>query len=166
KADWVTARASAIGEPAVLSGGIKWTPTQINPQDMGLTSLLDKQENRICQLLDYPSELAGVPTNTDPMTYKNMTMWLDLHWRIGLRAKATRMMQALSGWALPRGTWVELNRDEYVEPEPLERAQTAQILASIVDPVTGQQALTVQEIRDAERLDNSSPSDISSGVLK
>jgi HK97 family phage portal protein len=166
KADWVTARASGIGEPAVLSGGIKWTPTQINPQDLGLTSLLNTQENRICQLLDYPSELAGVPTNTDPMTYKNMTMWLDLHWRIGLRAKATRLMQALSGWALPRGTWVELNRDEYVAAEPLERAQTAQILNSIVDPVTGQQALTVQEIRDAERLDNSSPSDISSGVLK
>jgi hypothetical protein len=94
-------------------------------------------------------------------------MWLDLHWRIGLRSKATRIMQALSGWALPRGTSIELNRDEYVEPQPLERAQTAQILFNIVDPVTGQRALTVDEIRDAERLDNSRPNDdLSSGVLK
>ena len=75
-------------------------------------------------------------------------------------------MAALSGWALPRGTQVELNRDEYVAAEPLERAQTAQILAAIVDPVTGQPALSVQEIRAAERLDNSTPSDVSSGVLR
>jgi hypothetical protein len=48
----------------------------------------------------------------------------------------------------------------------LERAQTAQILFGIVDPVTGQRALTIDEIRSVERLDNSTPSDISSGVFK
>jgi HK97 family phage portal protein len=166
KADWVQARLSSIGEPAVLSGGIEWKPTQINPQDMALTALLDREEGRIAHLLGVPSELVGIPTNTDSMTYKNVTMWFDLHWRSGLRPKAQAVMAALSGWALPRGTWVELNRDEYVAAEPLERAQTAQILNSIVDPVTGQPALSVAEIRDAERLDNSTPSDISSGVLR
>ena len=34
-------------------------------------------------------------------------------------------MAALSEWVLPRGTTVEVNRDAYVQPEPLERAQTA-----------------------------------------
>ena len=166
KADWVAARASSIGEPAVLSGGIEWKPTQINPHDMALTDLLDKQEGRIAHLLGVPSELVGIPTSTDAMTYKNVTMWFDMHWRTGLRPKAQKVMAALSGWALPRGTQVELNRDEYVAAEPLERAQTAQILAAIVDPVTGQPALSVQEIRAAERLDNSTPSDVSSGVLR
>ncbi len=166
KADWVAARASSIGEPAVLSGGIEWKPTQINPHDMALTDLLDKQEGRIAHLLGVPSELVGIPTSTDAMTYKNVTMWFDMHWRTGLRPKAQKVMAALSGWALPRGTQVELNRDEYVAAEPLERAQTAQILNAIVDPVTGQPALSVQEIRDAERLDNSTPSDVSSGVLR
>jgi hypothetical protein len=61
---------------------------------------------------------------------------------------------------------IELNRDEYVAAEPLERAQTAQILAAIVDPTTGRQALTVDEIRASERLDNTTPSDVSSGVLR
>jgi hypothetical protein len=75
-------------------------------------------------------------------------------------------MSALSQWALPRGARVEVNRDAYIQPEPLQRAQTAQILAGIVDPVTGQQAMTVDEIRAAERLDNSTPTDISAGVLK
>jgi phage portal protein BeeE len=166
KADWVQARVSAIGEPAVLSGGVKWTPTQINPHDMALTALLDKQEGRIAHLLGVPSELVGIPTSTDPMTYKNVTMWFDMHWRMGLRPKATHVMEALSGWALPRGTMIELNRDEYVAAEPLERAQTAQILAAIVDPATGRQALTVDEIRASERLDNTTPSDVSSGVLR
>jgi hypothetical protein len=127
---------------------------------------LDREEGRIAHLLGIPSELVGIPTNTDPMTYRNVTMWFDMHWRAGLRPKAQRVMSALSGWALPRGTQVELNRDEYVAAEPLERAQTAQILFGIVDPVTGQRALTVDEIRAAERLDNSRPDDLSSGVLK
>ena len=164
KADWVTARASSIGEPAVLSGGIKWTPTQINPDEMALTGLLDRQEGRIAQLLGVPSELVGIPTGTDPMTYKNVAMWLDLHWRQGLRPKATSVMKALSGWALPRGTWVELNADSYVAGEPLERAQTAQILAGIVDPATGQQAMTVDEIRETEGLDDSTPVANATGV--
>jgi len=95
KADWVAARASSIGEPAVLSGGITWNPTQINPHDMALTDLLDKQEGRIAHLLGVPSELVGIPTSTDAMTYKNVTMWFDMHWRTGLRPKAQKVMAAL-----------------------------------------------------------------------
>jgi hypothetical protein len=75
-------------------------------------------------------------------------------------------MGALSNWLLPRGTRVELNRDAYIEPEPLQRAQTAQILNAIVDPATGQPALSVAEIRAAERLDNSTPVPVSDGVLR
>jgi HK97 family phage portal protein len=166
QAQWVQARMSTLGEPAVLSGGLTWQQTQLSPADMALSTLLDREERRIAELLGVPSELVGIPTGTDPMTYKNVTMWFDLHWRTGLRPKAQAVMAALSNWALPRGTNVELNRDEYVQPEPLERAQVAQLLHSIVDPVTGQQALTVQEIRTTLRLDNSTPTDLAAGVLR
>ena len=44
--------------------------------------------------------------------------------------------------------------------------QTAQILNSIVDPGTGQPVLSVDDIQAAERLDNSTPQDLASGVLK
>ena len=74
-------------------------------------------------------------------------------------------MAALSGWLLPRGTRVELNRDEYIQPGPYERAQTAEILNAIVD-AEGNPALSVQEIRDAERFDNSTPDQLASGVLR
>ena len=66
-------------------------------------------------------------------------------------------MAALSGWAAPPRTRVEVNRDEYVQPGPQERAETYQILNGIVDAATGQPVLTVEEIREAERLDDEHP---------
>jgi HK97 family phage portal protein len=166
QAQWVQARLSTIGEPAVLSGGVTWQATQMNPRDMALVELQQLNDARIAVLLGVPPFIVGLPQQGDPMTYSNVTSVFDFHWRAGLRPKAQMLMGALSQFALPRGVRVEVNRDAYIEPEPLQRAQTAQILAGIVDPVTGQQALTVQEIRDAERLDNSTPADISAGVLR
>jgi HK97 family phage portal protein len=166
QAQWVQARASTLGEPAVLSGGVTWQATQMNPRDMALVELQQLNDSRIAVLLGVPPIIVGLPSGGDSMTYSNVTMLFDFHWRAGLRPKAQTVMSALSQWALPRGVRVEVNRDAYIQPEPLQRAQTAQILAGIVDPVTGQQALTVDEIRAAERLDNSTPTDISAGVLK
>ena len=165
KAQWVQARLSSIGEPAVLSGGVTWQPTQINPKDMALLELSQFTEARIAYLLGVPAFLVGLPAGGDPMTYSNVSSIFDYHWRASLRPKAQHVMPGLSGWALPRGTIVELNRDEYVQPGPLERAQTAQILHGIVDR-QGNPALTVEEIRDAERLDNTEPTDIAQGVLR
>jgi len=165
QAQWVTARMSAIGEPAVLSGGVEWEATQISPREMALVELAQFNEARIAVLLGVPPFLAGLPSGGDSMTYSNVTSLFDYHWRAGLRPKAQTVMAGLSDWALPRGTRVEVNRDAYVRPAPLERAQTEQILAGIVDPASGQQAMTVQEIRDAERLDDSQP-DLASGVLR
>jgi HK97 family phage portal protein len=163
---WVAARSSTIGEPAVLGGGITWTPTQLNPADLALLDLLRFNQSRIAELLGIPPVIVGLPSGGDPMTYRNVAMLYDQHWRSGLRPKAAAVMAALSDWALPRGTVVEVNSDDYVQGEPLERAQAYQILSSIVDPVTGQPAMTVDEIRAAERLDNSTPTDLAAGVLK
>jgi hypothetical protein len=66
-------------------------------------------------------------------------------------------MAGLSGWLLPRGTTVEVNKDAYVQPEPLQRAQTAQIYNAIRDEVTGAPVMTVQQIQEAERLTNATP---------
>jgi phage portal protein BeeE len=166
KQRWVTARLAGLGEPAVLGQGLTFQQTQFNPKDMALVDLTRDQESRIACLLGVPPALVGLPSGGDPMTYSNVTMYFTQHWRVGLRPKAQTVMDALSGWLLPRQTRVELNRDAYVEPEPLVRAQTAQILAGIVDPASGRQAMTVQEIRDAERLDDSTPTDLAAGVLR
>jgi HK97 family phage portal protein len=165
KAQWVEARISSIGEPAVLSGGLQWKPTQVNPKDMALIELSQYTDARIAALLGVPPYMIALQQG-DPTTYANATSLYDFHWRSSLRPKAQTVMSALSGWLLPRGTRVELNRDEYVQPGPYERAQTAQILNGIVDAATGQPVLTVQEIRRAERIDNTAPQDLAAGVLR
>jgi HK97 family phage portal protein len=162
---WIEARMNTLGMPAVLSGGIEWEATQMNPTDMALLDLEQFHESRIALLLGVPPFLVGLPSGGDSMTYSNVNSVFDFHWRAHLRPRAQIVMDALSGWLLPRQTRVELNRDSYVQPEPLQRAQTAQILNSIVD-ADGNPALSVEEIRASERFTNSVPSDIASGVLK
>lgn len=166
QSQWVNARMSKLGEPAVISGGASWEGVAINPKDMALHELATFNESRIAVALGVPPFLVGLPSGGDAMTYNNVTAIFDYHWRAGLRPKAQTVMAALSEWLLPRGTRVELNRDAYVEPGPLERAQTAEILNRIRDD-NGNPAMSVDEIRQAERLSNSAPSgDLSAGVLK
>ncbi|HEV8167602.1 MAG TPA: phage portal protein [Actinomycetota bacterium] len=159
---WITARTANLGAPAVLSGGVEWKATQLNPRDMALVELASWNDARIAVLLGVPPFLAGLPSGGDSMTYSNVTSLFDYHWRAGLRPKAQAIMGALSGWLLPRGTLVEVNRDAYVRPGPLERAQTYQILNALVDQ-QGNPAITVQEIRDAERLDERLPAAVMRG---
>jgi hypothetical protein len=59
---------------------------------------------------------------------------------------------------------VEVNSDFYVQSPPLERAQADQILNAIVDE-DGKPAKTVSEIREQERLQNTSPDQFVEGVL-
>ena len=95
------------------------------PSDMALVELAQLNESRIAVLLGVPPFLVGLPSGGDSMTYSNVTSLFDYHWRAGLRPKAHAVMAALSAWLLPRGTTIEVNRDEYVQPGPYERAQTA-----------------------------------------
>jgi HK97 family phage portal protein len=164
QAQWVAARLSSIGEPAVLSGGVTWKPTQLSPRDLAMLELETYNESRIAILLGVPPFLVGLPSGGDSMTYSNVSSIFDYHWRAGLRPKAQSVMSALSAWLTPRGTRVEVNRDAYIQPEPFQRAQTAQILHGIVDE-QGNPALTVPEIRAAERLDDTAP-EASGGVLR
>jgi HK97 family phage portal protein len=162
---WVEARMSGIGLPAVLSGGVTWRAVQLNPNDMALVELSQFNDSRIAVMLGVPPFLVGLPSGGDSMTYSNVSAIFDYHWRAGLRPKAHTVMSALSGWLLPRGTRVEVNRDEYVQPEPYTRAQTAEIYNRIRDDL-GRPVLSVDEIRAAERFSNSAPADLSGGVLR
>ena len=129
--DWVTQRIANPGIPAVLSGGLKWSPTQLNPKDMALLELSQFTDSKIAVLLGVPPFLVGLPAGGDSMTYSNVTSLFDYHWRPGCGRPPPAVMAGLSEWLLPRGTTVEVNQDAYVQPGPYERAQTAQILVGI-----------------------------------
>ena len=128
---WWVSRMNNLGMPAVLSGGITIEELQINPADMALVELSQYNEARIAVMLFVPPFLVGLPSGGDSMTYSNVTSLFDYHWRAGLRPKVSPVVNALSQWALPRGTDLEVNRDEYVRPGPLERAQTYEIYTRI-----------------------------------
>ena len=142
---WLEARYEAMGLPAVLSGGVTYRTPDVNARDLALVELAQFNESRISVLLGVPPFLLGLPSGGDSMTYSNVSSLFDYHWRAGLRPKAGRVMPDLSQWLLPLGTRLELNRDEYVQPGPLERAQTDAILA-------GLGAESGEEIRAEDRL--------------
>ena len=141
---WYASRMNALGMPAILSGGIEIEQLQISPADMALVELAQYTDSRIAVMLGVPPFLAGLPSGGDSMTYSNVTALFDYHWRAGLRPKVSPVVHAVSQWALPRGTDVELNRDEYVRPGPLERAQVWDILVRL-------EVLTPDDVRELER---------------
>ena len=160
-AQWVEARMGRLGLPAVLGGGVTWKATQTSALQSALTELAGYTESKIAVLLGVPPFLLGLPTGTDAMTYSNVSSLFDYHWRGGLRPKAQRVMTALSQWLVPHGTGLEVNRDEYVRPGPLERAQTWHIY--LTDGV-----VTPEQVQVAERFVDASDTSSTpvSGVLK
>jgi HK97 family phage portal protein len=158
---WLIARMSKMGLPAILSGGATWKATQTDPLSSALAELAAYTDAKLAVALGVPPFLLGLPSGGDSMTYSNVSSIFDYHWRGGLRPKAQRLMLALSQWLVPRGTTLEVNRDEYVRPGPLERAQTWEIYLR-------NGVVTVDEVREAERFGFASTTGDStlSGVLK
>lgn len=152
---WVTSRRANVGRPPVLDAGVKLVDHQMSPKDMALIEISQFTDSRIAILLGVPPFLAGLPSGGDSMTYSNVSALFDYHDRSALKPFATDVMSALSQWALPRGSSVELNRDEYSRPPLAERANAYATLAAIEDE-TGR-AITVAEIRAMERLNSATP---------
>ena len=150
---WVESRTRRAGEPALVTGGSELHQAQsMSAREMALLEIAQFSESRIAIALGVPPFLAGLPSGGDSMTYSNVSQLFDFHDRSSLRPKANAVMAALSGWALPAGQNVELNRDEYTRPSSLkERADGYAALHSIVDG-DGRPAISVQEIRTMERL--------------
>jgi HK97 family phage portal protein len=148
---WREAAARRDGAPAVLSGGIELQTLTLSPKDMALLELRVFDETRICSVMGVPPFLVGLPQPSG-LTYANATSLFDFHWRATLRPIAQSVGNAIGGWALAGDNRLEFNRDEYVRPDFGERVNAYATLHSIVDPATGQQGITVDEIRAAERL--------------
>jgi HK97 family phage portal protein len=157
---WIDRRMAAMGLPGVLSGGIDLKTLSIDPEKMAWLDLTRHMEARIAVLLQVPPPLVGLPSGQDSLTYNTAVMIRVQHWQAGLKPKVDRVMNALSGWALPRGTGVELNRDEYIRPDPLERAQTEQIYVTMG-------ALSVEQVQEMNRFSTSAPTEtMTAGVLQ
>lgn len=148
---WTNAAARRDGAPAVLSGGIELQTLTLSPKEMALLDLRIFDETRICASFGVPPFLVGLPQPSG-LVYSNASSLFDYFWRACLRPLAQSIASALSQWALPLGTGIEFNRDEFVRPEFGERVNAYATLFNLVDPVTGQRGITIDEMRALERL--------------
>jgi HK97 family phage portal protein len=147
---WMSSRVANLGAPPVFGSGLKLVDhMQMSPSDMAMLELTQFTEARIAWLLGVPPTFAALPSG-DSETYKNVSQAFDYHDRLSLRPSASDVMAALSGWALPRGTNVELNRDEYSRPAFAERADAwVKLVAAGM--------VSVDEYRAAERFTGEAP---------
>jgi HK97 family phage portal protein len=144
QAQWVNSRMNRLGLPAVIGGGMTWKATQVDPLQSALAELAAYTEAKIAILCGVPPLLLGLPSGGDSMTYRNAEGIYDFHWRGGIRLRTARLLPALSAWLTPRGTRIEVNRDEYVRPGPFERAQTWAIYLE-------HGVVSVEDVQRAER---------------
>ena len=152
QSQWVSARINALGLPAVLSGGVDFRQLMLSPRDLALTDLAAMTEARVSNLLGVPGYMVGLPQSSDSLVYNTAALTLDFHWRVTLRNLVRLVIGPLSAWALPTGTSIELNRDEYIKPGPLERSQ---YYATMI----GANVMTWEEARTLERFETAAPTE-------
>lgn len=148
---WVSAAMRRDGAPAVMGGDTELVPLSISPRDMALLDLAEFSERRICAAFSTPAFLVNVAT-ADSMTYSNVSQVYLGHWQALLRPIGQLLADGWSSWLLPRGSRMEFNPDRYTQPPLAERAAAWAVLFNIVDPKTGERAMSIEEIRAAERL--------------
>jgi len=155
---WIEGARSRQGAPAILSGTLELETLTISPKEMMMLEQRIFDETRICSALGVPPYLVGLP-QPGGLTYANAINLLDFHWRTTLRTAANAVCSAISNWLLPRGTRVEMNRDDYVRADDLTRAQTDAVLFNLIDEF-GNRAKTIDEIRMGNRLLPNDPASV------
>jgi HK97 family phage portal protein len=148
---WVAASARRDGAPAVLGNDWAFETVSLSPKDMLLLEVEEFEERRVAAAFGVPAYLVNVEM-TSGLTYANASGIRDQHWAATLRTIANLLCSGWSRWLLPRGQRIEMNPDRYVQGPLPERAMAYQTLFNLLDPVTGERAMTIDEIRAAERL--------------
>jgi Phage-related protein len=144
KLSWAEASISRGSLPAVLSGGLTYTPLNLKPADVGLLDLRMFDEQRIASCFGVPLWLVGLPVN-DGLTYSTVTDTFDYFWRATLRPIAYNIACAFSGWALPRGISLRFASEQITEPGIAERS-------NIYNTMVSAGIITIAEARAMEHL--------------
>ena len=151
QARWVAASRRRDGAPAVLGGDFSLEPLTISPRDLSLLEIREFDERRVAAAFGVPAYLLNVAMASG-LTYTNAESLFRHHWAATLRPLANLLAEAWSTWLLPHGSRIEFNPDRYTQPPLGERVQAWQTMFNIVDPLTGERAITLDEIRTAERM--------------
>jgi HK97 family phage portal protein len=134
-----TARGRAI--PAVLSGGITYTPLQVTPADVQLIESRRWNATMMAVLLGLPPFMLGGSIG-DSLTYSTVEGEMDRLWDTALSPVARRIELAMGAWT-PSGQNLRFNFDSTLRANTLDRFNAYQI--GIANGF-----LTVDEVRDTE----------------
>lgn len=112
---WVAARASSPGAPAILPPELTMLAQAFSPKDMALLDSREFDSRSICAAFGVPAMLLNLPV-AGGLTYQNPAMLAELWWKTELMPNARRLEAALS-LMVPRGNWVEFDASTTLRPD-------------------------------------------------
>ena len=113
---WNAAAPTRNGAPAILSGGMTLQTLSFSPENMALLSLREFDEQRIGAAFGVPPSFLNLPEPSG-LTYTTAQMIQSHFYYDTLRPMMKNIGDALSLWALPRGTNVTFDASEYLAPD-------------------------------------------------
>ena len=137
---------------AYLGSSFKYdATTAMNPGELQLIEARQQSAIECARLMNLPSQYVSAPMGAGNITYQNVeSMRRELidvacgPWIAGLEQRLS--MNDVT----PRGTQLRFDIDAFTRSTSLDRWKSYETAFQIVDPVTGERALSVAEIRDRE----------------
>jgi hypothetical protein len=105
QAQWAEATTSRNGKVPVLPPDLEFEVLAFNPKDMALLDTQEFNAKAIATAFGVPSVLLNMALQGG-LTYQNPAALGEMWWRFELRTTATRIANAFTAQALPRGSWV------------------------------------------------------------
>lgn len=144
KQGWISSHGGRQRSPAVISGGVKYTPLSFSSADLELVDSRSYSAQQICTAFGVPGFLVGVETG-DSKTYSSVSQDSELFHRYTLKSWLSIIEQAFSQ-LLPRGQHARFDL------EGLLRTSTAERYAAYKTAIDAG-FLTIDEVRRREHLD-------------
>ena len=137
---------------AFLNADVSLETLGFDPEKLQLNQARSYVATELARALGIPAYYVDAETGSS-MTYSNATNQRQTLLDFSLIPIMTSIQERLSmPDFVPQSQEVKYNLSDYLRGSDLERANIYKILSSIVDPVTGQPAMTVDEIRQTEEL--------------
>lgn len=102
---WVTATTARNGAPPVLPPELSFEGLSFNPKDLALLETQEWSAKTLATAFGVPATLLNMAIDGG-LTYNNPALLGEQWWRFELRTTSTRIANAFTAQALPRGNWV------------------------------------------------------------
>jgi HK97 family phage portal protein len=123
---WMSKRATANGAPAVLSQGMDFKATGINPQDMALLDTQKWDAMVIANAYGVPAPILNMALEGG-LTYQNPEALMRMWWLTRLRTRSKRIMDSFGSQMLPAGQTVTQDASDITVEGSVEATDDPQL---------------------------------------